>query len=155
MAVGAIPSAASGGRCRTRLLLPQFRWKTIYFYLFNSDRFSALSVTRERKPIYLISAAPKPKIPECVLISYVNKIWKKKKRKIEKETHSTDLAEEVIQRTPLAIPETLRLYASQILPLLASINYNLLVDGFLIFKGVERRQLFESNSFHDDPHVSP
>ncbi len=40
-----------------------------------------------------------------------------------------NLAEEAIQRKPLAIPEILRLCASQILPHPASINYILLVNG--------------------------
>lgn len=52
-----------------------------------------------------------------------------------------NLAEEA---KPLAIPETLRLYASQILPFLASINYILLVNGFLYSK-VFTTQLFESS----------
>ncbi len=68
-----------------------------------------------------------------------------------------NLAEEATQRKPLAMPETLRLYASQILHFLASINYILLVNGFLCSKVFNTDSCLKATlkrDADDDPYFS-
>lgn len=64
-----------------------------------------------------------------------------------------NLAEEA---KPLAIPETLRLYASQILPFLASINYISLVNGLLYLKVFNTDSCLKATlkrDAHDEPYL--
>lgn len=74
-----------------------------------------------------------------------------------KKKYFMNLAEGATQRKPLAMPETLRLYASQILPFLANINYILLVGRFLCSKVFNTDSCLKATlkrDSDDDPYFS-